>query len=157
MGRNKLKSVSAEKLKNDRITGQLEGLMDQRQIIRMKFEMNPAASKSLFNELNELLRKKVSQIQPTPRGMRGDERQDFRIIFSKEAQVSIQFTSSASVSPQKIKGTLVDLSLGGACLALKSDDLILPGTLGALRLDFLAKPLKLKMTVLDSKMKAELC
>ncbi|NRA45442.1 MAG: PilZ domain-containing protein [Oligoflexales bacterium] len=121
----------------------------------MKFEMNPAVSKSLFNELNELLRKKISQLLPTPQNMRGDEREDFRIIFSKEARVSMQLPSTETVPAQNIKGVLVDLSLGGACLALRTDNMISPGTLGDLRLDFLSNPLKLKMTVLDSRMKTE--
>ena len=115
--------------------------------------MNPIGARMLFNELNDLLRTKESYIKPTPRQMRGDEREDFRVIFDKDVSVSIHLRPSKSVPTGKIKCVLVDLSLGGACLALASDDLILPNTLGTLRLDFLPRPLSLKMTILDSKMK----
>lgn len=124
--------------------------MGRKQIVRIKFEISPITSKLLYTAINDLVRTKVSKVKPIPKGMRGDERKDFRIFFPKQVQVVLKLVSASNGASHGYKGILIDLSLCGACMALKAEQKIAQGTKGSLRLEFMNQPLSLSMVVLES-------
>lgn len=122
--------------------------MTNYKMIRVKFNLSREDEEAIWKFINESLRNKASKIKPSSTARKSDGREDVRIIFQYEVIAMISIEQTKKLPEQSMKAKLLDMSLGGAALAIEPDQVILPNSLGVINLSFLKPGRNIRMLVL---------
>ena len=118
--------------------------------IRLNFKLNSNGEKTIWTFINDSLRQRKSQVKSSNKRSlaKEDSRQDVRIILDKQHSVKLFFFQTRESPAQEIRGVILDLSLGGACIKIGICDEVLPNSRGTIELNFLPQTLLVSFEVI---------
>ncbi|NRA47109.1 MAG: PilZ domain-containing protein [Oligoflexales bacterium] len=122
--------------------------MNNTKTIRVKFILKRDDEEAIWKFINDSLRNKASKIKASQTSKKSDGREDVRITFEYEVITMISIERTKKLPEQTIKAHLIDLSLGGAALAIAPDQVVVPNSHGIINLGFLRPSRNIKIAVL---------